>query len=360
MAAPNERRDGLDSLRIIAILAVLFDHYVSLETFRPGTLSVRFFLFLSGFLITSTLQRYASTNWQDNRILLKSFYARRALRIWPLYYLLLFFALSVGWITLKQLAVHAAFLTNFVQSWRDNWNYPWSFSHVWTLCVQEQFYLVWPVLYLLLRSARWAFLVLMIVGAVLFQTGMSLVGYSDAVATFALPFASFDALAIGALAAMYHGQLNARIKYPGVLCAVLLAVCAVFAVFGGGILQRAVLPTLWLAPLGIFTLGVFHDRFGGPAMVLKWSPLVFLGRISLGIYLLHLPLWKAAMVWGGPLLPLVGKASLTAFAIMTPATLIAATISWLLLEKPLQRFRRFLPYPRAHPLGGAQKRSRAL
>jgi len=66
---------------------------------------------------------------------------------------------------------------------------------------------------------------------------------------------------------------------------------------------------------------------------------------SLGIYLLHLPVWQSAYSWGSPwLLSLVSKPSLTTFLVLTSA----ATASWLLFEKPIHRFRRYLPYQRGN------------
>lgn len=331
----------------ISICAVLFDHYVEIYWFKPGVIGVRFFLFLSGFLITSTLIRYESVNCSQNGLLVKSFYARRALRIWPLYYVIIIFSLLLNWITTEQFLVHALFMTNFAQAWYNDWNYPWFFAHLWTLCVQEQFYLLWPVLFVVLQAKRWVVLVLMIISAVLFRIGLTLAGYPDASAMRALPVTSFDALAAGSLGAMYHDQLNRWIRHPLSISGALFVGCIVFHVFGGGIVQSALLPTLWLLPLGLFTLGVFHDRFGSVAKFLTWRPLVFLGRISLGIYLLHLPVWQAVIYWGPPgLLSLVGKPSIFTFAMLTPAIIILATVSWLLFERPIQRYRKFFPYQR--------------
>lgn len=342
----GERRNQVDSLRIIAIMCVLFDHYVDLSTFRIGTVSVRFFLILSGFLITRTLIRYASPYWADNKLLLKSFYGRRALRIWPLHYALLTILLLVGLLPLPYFLVHGAFLTNILQAWRNDWNQPWFFSALWTISVQEQFYLFWPLLFIALRaSMRSAFLVGMIAVALLFRTGMWAAGMGNDVAFFTLPFASFDALAAGSLLAMAQGRLTAFVDRGVLVLPLLLVLCLAVELMGGGFFPQTILPTLWLIPLGILTLAAFDDRLGAFGRLLDQRPLIFLGRISLGVYLLHLPVWLAFMkcspAW---LLPLVAKSSLTTFAIVAPTTLLAATASWLFFEKPLQRFRKNLPY----------------
>ncbi len=339
----DDRRGGLDSLRFLAILAVLFDHYVDPEVVRPGTISVRFFLLISGFLITRTLLRHGEVDWPDFRVVLRSFYARRALRIWPLYHLILLATLAAGWMSLLQFAVHGVFLTNFAQAWRNDWNLPWYAAHLWTLSVQEQYYLVWPLLFFFLRSKRWWFLVAMIGAAVCFRLGMLISGLEGTVAFHTLPFASFDALALGSLLALSHERWVVR--HPLRLSAALTVLCVAASYSGSEWLQVALVPVLWLIALGVVTIGVFENRLGRSAGFLDWRPLVFLGRISLGIYLLHLPIWQALMMWSPAWLhPHISQPSLHAFALLAPATILLATLSWLLFERPLQQFRRYFPY----------------
>ncbi|MCW3798014.1 acyltransferase [Sphingomonas sp. BN140010] len=345
--ADQERRHGLDSLRFLAILAVLFDHFVQLPAVQPGYVSTRFFLLLSGFLITRTLLRYEGPEPGRNRHLLRSFYGRRALRIWPLYYLILLGVLAAGLLPLRQFVVHAAFLTNIVQAWTNNWDLPWYLTHVWTLCVQEQFYLLWPAVMLPLgqRSRQW-FLVALIGAAVLFRLLLWQLGMSDQVAFYTAPFASADALAAGSLLAIVHGAAAARLDRPAATIVALFGGCLLLHFVGRAAASTVLLPTLWLAPLGFLTLAVFDGRLGSAGAWLEWPPLAFLGRISLGIYLLHLPLWllffKLAPDW---LQRLVPAPSWAAFLLLAPATIATAAVSWWLFEQPLQRFRRYLPYP---------------
>lgn len=340
---PDDRRGGLDSLRFLAILAVLFDHYVDPEVVRPGNISVRFFLLISGFLITRTLLRHGSQDWSQYRVVLRSFYARRALRIWPLYHLLLVVIFAVGWISLLQLAVHSVFLTNFAQAWRNDWNIPWYLAHLWTLCVQEQYYLVWPLLFFFLGARRWYFLVAMIAMAVCFRASMLIGGQESTVGYYTLPIASFDALAMGSLLAIYPERWS--VQHPLRLSAALAALCIAVSYAESQALRHAVLPVLWLFALGVLTIGVFENRLGRANGFLNWRPLVFLGRISLGIYLLHMPVWHAFMMWSPSWLgPHVLQPSLHAFGLLAAATILLATLSWLFFERPLQQFRRYFPY----------------
>lgn len=241
----------------MAIVAVLFDHFVQAGGFQPGTVGVRFFLLLSGFLITRTLARNVSACREDNWLLLKSFYGRRALRIWPLYYLLLLALVVVGSLAADKAFIHAAFLTNFYAAWLNSWDVPWFLAHVWTLAVQEQYYLVWPLLFIVLsqRSTR-LLLAAMVALSLIFRVAMWNAGLADHVAIFSLPPASFDALAIGSLLALAHDRLVPYLHRLSQGLAVLLALYLGFE-SGEGIFKVAILPTLWLLPLSILTLSAF-------------------------------------------------------------------------------------------------------
>lgn len=336
------RRNELDSLRLIAILGVLFDHGGVSSRFFPGEVGVRFFLLLSGFLITGTLARQVRGGWRESLPALKTFYAKRALRIWPLYYAVLAVLLLSGEILLREAVIHGLFLTNFVQAIENHWQIPsWFLPHLWTLCVQEQYYLVWPLLFVALHApGRLVVLAAMFVMAIAFRAGMWLAGLHLQVAFTTLPFASFDALAVGSLLALGHERLRAGLTPRLRLAAVVLAALLGLAGMIGGFVTVVALPTLWLVPLSVLILSAFEGRLGVLGTVLNWRPLVFFGRISLGIYLLHLPVALAFVELSPPwLLRLVEHRTWTAFFINGSATLAAAAFSWFLFERPLQRFK---------------------
>ena len=144
--------NGLDSIRAICFFVVLVEHWFTIEVLAPfnfGIMALNFFFVISGFLITEILvkNRYSvelkTTTYGKA---LKLFYIRRSLRIFPLYFavigVLLYF--NIGVIRPKAI-YYLTYTTNF---WSFN-NQEWvSFGHLWSLCVEEQFYLVWPFIIL--------------------------------------------------------------------------------------------------------------------------------------------------------------------------------------------------------------------
>jgi peptidoglycan/LPS O-acetylase OafA/YrhL len=173
------RIKNLDGLRGIAILMVLAGHVASnYQPLEPGLRrwlvalansggGVRLFFVLSGYLITKLLL----VEWRrDRRISLRKFYRRRVVRIFPAYYAYLgvlalwawWRPVDIGW---RSWIAAATFTWNYSSRWipADS-GVPWELGHTWTLAMEQQFYLLWPVVLLLLgpRRAVWAALTLVV------------------------------------------------------------------------------------------------------------------------------------------------------------------------------------------------------
>ena len=151
-----EKIKGLDTLRAFAVFFVIIQHFgvwfdytspsgkfITNVLIPDGGFGVNLFFVLSGFLITSILLKAKSAARDDQRLtLVKNFFIRRALRIFPIYYLLLFFLFFIDYPDIRHYFVYFVTYTSNILSWLTNsWN---SFSHTWTLAVEEQFYLLWP------------------------------------------------------------------------------------------------------------------------------------------------------------------------------------------------------------------------
>jgi peptidoglycan/LPS O-acetylase OafA/YrhL len=138
----------IDSLRCFAVLGVLFSHFFNQNITKHlfiGTAGVDLFFVISGFLITEILFRYKDS---DNTVCnkLKLFYGRRLLRIFPIYYFYLFLVVFVFKVQdIKQVLSAVFYLFNFYEMNKD---ISPLLIHIWSLSIEEQFYLIWPFLIL--------------------------------------------------------------------------------------------------------------------------------------------------------------------------------------------------------------------
>ncbi len=196
----------LDALRAFAITGVLLHHFVpgSIAYFPFGAAGVKLFFVLSGFLITNILLRYreeVESGAATAKDRIWTFYRRRFLRIFPLYYLVLAIALADGtppaWETFWW---HALYLTNVYIAATGDW--PGHLSPFWTLAVEEQFYLFWPWVVMFSPRRR---LGVVCLGMILTAVGVRAVGYwagANPGRVGVLPFACLDTLCLGALLAL--------------------------------------------------------------------------------------------------------------------------------------------------------------
>lgn len=306
-AAYSEYRDrryfgSLDGLRAFCILLVLWHHSpVPLpdsetfpQIFRRGFTGVDFFFVLSGYLITTLLLREEE---RDGRFSMLGFYRRRVLRIVPVYFLIVTLC-AIWWIGVRgqeqwwpYLPYYYAFLSNFLID-----DIP-LLAPTWSLSVEEQYYLLWPALLLLLSAMRWrvAFILVMIVAAVVMGEKLvptPVVAPPTDVARFMLPMGAYAAILLGSLTGIVlHNPKGFEVlrKAVGWFYAPLALFVALLLAweFLPGNLQGLPGFVMHLIMAGLLaSLVVREDNFFAP--VLKWSPLAQIGVISYGIYLWHL------------------------------------------------------------------------
>lgn len=296
----------LDTIRGIAILWVLVHHaflpsrgpFTSLQlVFLKGTsaghLGVNLFFVLSGFLITGLL-----LDSRERADYFKRFYVRRALRILPAYYAILILLVVLGMTSRGFLIASLLYCANLSLLF----GFPMSYKVLWSLAVEEQFYLIWPAIIRIVSIRR---LLGIAVGTILVPIFLRYVSFRVAyphgfVENQATSFDFYtwncaDGLACGSLLAIVIRHFSFTRKQLLRFCAVLLGIAAVVEIGGIplGVASRrnaigaALQPTSWnIAFTGL--LGVFLLLGTGP-----WKKLVtprilrFFGEISYGLYLIH-------------------------------------------------------------------------
>ena len=291
------RIPSLDGLRAVSILLVVIGHAISPQQTPElyklfghlGNYGVRIFFLISGFLITTLLLKEAQ---KTGRISLKNFYIRRSLRIFPAFLLyagVIAVLSAVGWVVLYPGdLLHALTYTMNYHMKRS-----WYLNHLWSLSVEEQFYLLWPAVMLLsgtrraLRICGWVILAVPLIRCVMafgFDASYTaLMRHFQAIA---------DALATGCLLAGSYNWLSSQANY------VRLCGKAWFPLLGGGILGFAgalflihplafYLPGQSLANLGGVLLLDHSIRYPGSwwGKLMNWRPLGLIGMWSYSIYL---------------------------------------------------------------------------
>lgn len=285
----------IDSLRGIAVSLVVLGHWIpKLSSKLPlGAIGVDIFFVISGFLITSNLirDRYASVESSSFKISqLKVFFIKRILRIFPLYYLSLFLFWqleSVENFNLKEnIFYYLTYTVNFLYFFNQNWS--GYISPLWSLSVEEQFYLVWPFFLIYLPKSRIPhFLISCIV------LGLSIEFFAENPFVRILTPACMSALGAGALLAWLHIQNRAWIAHNLIYILIAggmgflgLGFFLIFSFENHMSLLLRLSIILIAINLIIYCLGIFKS-ISIIDFFLTNTFLLNLGKISYGIYLYH-------------------------------------------------------------------------
>lgn len=337
----------LDAVRGIACLMVLVAHLRAVSGLGwiddlVGTAGVGLFFALSGFLITRILlaDRAAGRG-------LNAFYNRRAARIFPAYFLMLgiVWCLAPG----REIAWAATFTFNlhYTTGCREYFQIDAGggdpippVAHVWSLCVEEHFYWVWPALVMFLPALCYRLLPLVCIAATPFITAFLVTqlearGFQELAAAgmaWRLTPTQLVALSCGALLALHEGRLRQR----------LLLVLGVLALVASVVLWWG-LPVWWPRLRGIvYQPALLHLGCAGAlALGLGWPGLArlgwlgFVGKLSYGLYLYHLPLY-AALGLAQTKVVAPWSTGLAAFSL----TFLAALASYYLVEAPILNWMR--------------------
>lgn len=341
MAADRIR--GLDGIRAIAILGVFYTHFVDGNSLL-GDLAVRTFFVLSAFLITGNLVALRDAKRLSHLAALRSFYERRALRLLPTYFAMLLALVAIGLVTIRDgLFYHLAFLSNIWFAMGVDWN-PWVLAHTWTLSVEWQFYLVWPLIVLscanrwVARAAAGAIAI-----ALAFWLGCYVTGYFTDNTVLWPPF-SLDALGVGALTFFFSGMLARPTKIHLVGAILPAALWCAFQLADTdshhqSLVVAFLLQILPLLPIAILIAVTASGTNPVVDRILGTRPLAYLGRISYGCYLYHLPILWLMMQILWRVFDYQLKGGIIQLIVVAIPTIAFSALSWEFIERPIQKWR---------------------
>ena len=327
---------ALDGLRGLAILLVAFYHnFGFINYFFFGWLGVDLFFVLSGFLITDILLKT-----KNDPHYLKNFYGRRVLRIFPVYYLTLIVLLFIVPVINKDLLHvryyqdHQLWLWTYLQNWLYIFNPPpadsLGLTHLWSLAVEEQFYLVWPFVILLIRHVKPLFVFMFVLLVAIIAIRFIVWQYHiEKIAYFNLyTFSRIDGICIGSMTALLR-QFNSHFlqKNIALIVSSLAGLNFIFYLFNNA--YSFSFP--FLAIIGYTTFAVVfgilvNEAVNNNTIITLFFDnriMKFLGRISYGLYIFHWPIYLMLKNLSFNLPNLV---------ISIAATGIAVIISWLSFE----------------------------
>jgi peptidoglycan/LPS O-acetylase OafA/YrhL len=397
----------LDAIRALAVLLVLGHHWIQ-PPHAPGPVGVWIFFGLSGFLITRILLKSRGETLAQNGEAIRNFYIRRFLRIFPLYYFVLFVALVTSLFFLSSESApttsrtvaefaknsestvqrlnsgessnateqattlnpetHEAVpamhgwdeLRESLKSLRADW--PWYVSylqnfmmisatkydvifgtHLWSLAVEEQFYVFWPLLMLFMpRKTLLPLISIAIIAGVAIRVYLAHIGW-DKFEVYILTPSNLDTLGLGALLAYFVTYLPrsvVRLRWASLALGI--------ATFGAALVLKKLfndnsIVSLSIGLITLWMVSMAADGFPGIiGRIISWAPIIYIGRISYGIYVYHyfVPIvMRPVFDRMG-----IGEGNVVFAAICFVITIIIASLSWFLMEKPINELKdRFAP-----------------
>jgi peptidoglycan/LPS O-acetylase OafA/YrhL len=334
---------ALDGLRGVAILLVVIYHNFGFinKFFFFGWLGVDLFFVLSGFLITDILLRTVGSPHY-----LRNFYMRRVLRIFPLYYLSLIVLLLVLPLIPDLKSQFSYYSDNQVWLWTyfQNWLFIFKPSgsteilhHFWSLAVEEQFYLLWPLVILLIRNPKYllAIISLLLICTFGFRLWIWMHHLSDFSYYNLYTFSRIDGICIGIMVALLL-RINPGFlkKYTSII--VLFFAALNFAIFFINRSHQFFFP--YLALVGYTTFAMMFGLLVNQAItgetklinsIFNIQILKFFGKISYGFYIIHWPVYLLLKPKLFPWLAMHVNNITNEFLTSVITTSIAVFISWL-------------------------------
>ena len=335
-------RPEIDGLRAIAVLAVMFFH-AGFDWLNGGFVGVDVFFVISGYLITTIL----INDLAHQRFSLLRFYERRARRILPALFLVMLACIPFAWLWMlpgqmkdfsQSLLAVSAFVSNIFFWAKSGYFAPSADTlpllHTWSLAVEEQFYLLFPVFLLLAWRLGWRALFVLIAAIAVISFAASEYGWrTDAVANFYLAHVRAWELLVGSLAALFLRE-RGRPNNNALALIGLGAVAASFVLFD----ETTPVPSVYalLPVLGTAAIIVFAGPRTLVARLLGTRALVGIGLISYSAYLWHQPVFAFTRIRFGETLPQA------VYLLLIALSLGLAVLSWRFVELPFRHPRNLI------------------
>jgi peptidoglycan/LPS O-acetylase OafA/YrhL len=350
----------LDGLRFFAILSVMFGHWTQWQINRPlisgfpfGN-GVTLFFVLSGYLISDILFRN-KIKFVELSIpksgLIKAFYIRRVLRIFPLYFATIIFLFLISYKNTREIFPWlATFTSNIYQSIHNA--YVGDFNHFWSLAVEEQFYMFWPWVIILIPTKYSEKIILGLIALSIITKIYIYVNYPDKwMANSYFTLSCMHALGIGALISywsIYRKNMIAVFsEFSWVYASLIIYFSMHYIAYYNGITwYNETLDNLFFAVMsGIIINYAAQNKYEGISKkILENKFVVYSGKISYGLYVFHLFIPAFFWEWLSPKIGLQITNKYTAFIVFYFVTFAMAHISWKLMENPINNLKKNFPY----------------
>lgn len=346
----QKRIRGLDGLRCVAVLVVFISHYMpvvlpshpNLRQIFPGMLGVSLFFSISGFLITSLL---ISEMRAHGKVSLRNFYFRRFLRLSPALYVyialvVMFYFCVDGSIRWGDILSAVTYTSNYYQI---NYNTNLYYMPLWSLAIEEHFYLVFPACFAVFMSissrATAAFIIVSILIVSLWRLNIALTPGVDWHHIYWRTDTRIDTILFGCLLAiiheMYRNSNIVRFFRHWTVFLFALTLIAISTAYRDAIFRMSLRYTMQGISLSLITFYIATSRDAVAVFLqrlLSWKPMVFIGSISYSLYLWHLTLLKGVeriMI----VTPSVGL-------FVAVASVLVAVLSYYFIEIPFLGLRR--------------------
>jgi peptidoglycan/LPS O-acetylase OafA/YrhL len=350
----NKHIIQIDGLRCYAVLSVMIAHYIvgnyggAILSKIPFGTGVNLFFVISGYLITAILlHKKEAINQKTTTFFkeIKNFFVRRSLRIFPLYYLVLLFVFIFSFNQVKDYYDYLLSYTTNIYITIHN-GYIDNRTHLWSLAVEEQFYLIWPFT-LFLMPKKW---MLSFIISIIFLSIISKYYFiyytSYPLGANAFLTSCLDSLGLGALLAylqLYHLSFFEKILNKKIVIILIISyiILFIFPDFTSYSVKR-IFDNFFTSFIYFYIVGIAsQNKFNGISKILLENKIaLYLGKISYGIYLIHNFMGEAFQNYFARKLPPTDHLSIR-IIYWTILTIILASISWYTIERPILKLKKY-------------------